>query len=99
MRSNASSSCITRVVVDGDQDIHVSELQRVMHRIRHSLRHIPEAQRTYIGNALLILAVCRMLSDEGAQRTATALIRLADAVLDDPPPSLDAPLDLLAIQA
>lgn len=97
MRSQLNANCFTRVVVDGDQDIEIAELQAVMQRIRQSLQHIPEAQRVYVGNALLNLAVCRMLHDTGSQRTATILIRLVDAVLEhEQPPPPEAAIDLFA---
>jgi len=64
MRSNASSSCITRVVVDGQQEVELAELQLVMQRIQGVLRHlVPPAQRTYLGNALLNLALHHMLRE------------------------------------
>ena len=63
----ALSQCITRVVVDGSADLELVELQSVMQRIQQSLHDIPSAQSTYIGNALLNLAVCRMVQDTGVQ--------------------------------
>lgn len=64
MRSNASSSCITRVVVDGQQEVELAELQLVMQRIQGVLHHlVPLAQRIYLGNALLDLAVHCMLRE------------------------------------
>lgn len=95
MRANGTAGCMTRVVVDGDLDLEVAELQTVMQRIRASLNYIPESQRMYVGNALLNLAVCRMLHETGNQRTATVLIRLVDAVLEhEQPPPPEAPVDL-----
>lgn len=100
MRSQSNSNCITRVVVDGDQHIEIAELQSVMQRIRQSLQHIPESQRVYVGNALLNLAVCRMLHDAGSERTATILIRLVDAVLEqEQPPSSEIAIDLLSMHS
>lgn len=76
------SNCITRVIVDGDRDLELAELQSVMQRIQQSLPHLPASQCGYIGNALLNLAVCRMLRDTNDQHTATKLLRVADAVLE-----------------
>lgn len=96
MRANGTTGCMTRVVVDGDLDLEVAELHAVMQRIRNSLNRIPESQRMYVGNALLNLAICRMLRETGNQRTATVLIRLVDAVLEhEHPPPPEAPIDLL----
>lgn len=83
MRSPQTSACITRVVMDGDCDIELAELQSVTQRIQQSLQHIPASQRVYIANALLNLAISRMVSESGAQRTSTVLIRLIDVVLED----------------
>lgn len=77
-----ASTCITRVIVDGDHDLELAELQAVMQRIQHSISHLPASQCSYIGNALLNLAICRMLRETDDQRTATKLLRLADAVLE-----------------
>ena len=95
-----NSKCITRVVVDGHEDLELAELQSVMHQIQIALSHIPSAQRTYIGNALLNLAVCRMLRDTNPARTATVLARLVDSVLErSAPPPPEAAIDLTAIHS
>jgi len=98
MRSNASSVCFTRLVVDGNPDIEPVDLRLVMQRIQSALRHIVRpAQQTYIGNTLLNLAVCHMLRETGAQRTATILIRLADSVVEhNEPPPFSAAINLTA---
>ena len=83
MRSPQTSACITRVVMDGGCDIELAELQSVTQRIQQSLQHIPASQRVYLANALFNLAISRMVSESGAQRTSTVLIRLIDAVLED----------------
>ena len=97
MRSNESSAGITRVAIDGHQDVELAHLQVVMERIQRAVRQVvPPEQRAYIGNALLNLAVCHMVRETGSQRTATILIRLVDSVLDHEPPSPEAALDLTA---
>lgn len=79
MRSSGSN-CLTRVVVDDGFDIEIGQLQSVMQRIQQSLSDIPPSQREYIANALLNVAVTRMLKEEGAMQTATILARLGDVV-------------------
>jgi hypothetical protein len=98
MRSNAVSSCIARVVVDGHPAAELAEVQFVMQRIQSAMRDlVPSAQQSYIGNALLNLAVGHLLRETGAQRTATILIRLVDAVVEnDEPPPPEAAIDLTA---
>jgi hypothetical protein len=51
-------------MTDDDRGVEVAQLQSVMHRIQSSLRDVPVAQREYIANALLNLAVSRMLKEE-----------------------------------
>jgi hypothetical protein len=98
VRSDDSSACLTRFVVDSHQDIEVAELQGVMERIQSAVRYVvPRSHQAYVGNALLNLAVSRMLRETDAQRTATMLIRLVDSVLErGEPPSPQAPIDLTA---
>ena len=63
MNAVVSRRCLTRVMTDDDRGVEVAQLQSVMHRIQSSLRDVPMAQREYIANALLNLAVSRMLKE------------------------------------
>lgn len=56
--------CLTRVMIDDDCALEVAELQSVMSRIQCLLHDVPQAQREYIANALLNLAVTRMRGRE-----------------------------------
>ena len=49
--------CMTRVMTDDDRGVEIAQLQSVMQRIQSALRDVPLAQRDYIANALLTLAV------------------------------------------
>ena len=49
--------CLTRVMTDDDRGVEIAQLQSVMQRIQSALRDVPLAQREYIANALLTLAV------------------------------------------
>jgi hypothetical protein len=49
--------CLTRVMTDDDRAVEIAQLQSVMQRIQGALRDVPLAQREYIANALLNLAV------------------------------------------
>lgn len=68
-----SRHCITRVVDGGDHDLQLAELPMVMQRIQTALCDVSMAERIYIGNALLNLAVKfmtgRSLYIEGSQCT------------------------------
>lgn len=94
MPASQAPRCLTRVMIDDDCAIEVAQLQSVMHRIQCLLHDVPQAQREYIANALLNLAVSRMLKEEGHSQTASILMRLGDAVGggDAPPP--ERPVDL-----
>lgn len=93
---DSDSQCrITRVVDGDDHDVQLAQLQVVMRRIQTALRDIPTADRIYLGNALLNLAVNRILCEEGSQRTASILMRLSDAVhLHPTPPEASQAIDL-----
>ncbi|HEY6644871.1 hypothetical protein [Povalibacter sp.] len=86
--------CLTRVVIDDDCAIEVAQLQSVMQRIQCLLHDVPQAQREYIANALLNLAVSRMLRGEGHAQTASILMRLGDAVGSGDAPPAERPVDL-----
>lgn len=89
------SQCITRVVDGSGHDLQLAQLQAVMQRIQSALLTVPIAERTYLGNALLNLAVNRILCDEGVPRTASILMRMSDAVQANPvPPDASRAVDL-----
>jgi hypothetical protein len=48
---------LTRLMTDDDRGVEIAQLQSVMQRIQSALRDVPLAQREYIANALLTLAV------------------------------------------
>jgi hypothetical protein len=60
--------CLTRVMTDDDRGVEIAQLQSVMQRIQGALRDVPLAQREYIANALLNLAVS--LQTEASTRAA-----------------------------
>ncbi|MET0988785.1 MAG: hypothetical protein ABW034_25635 [Steroidobacteraceae bacterium] len=62
MRPILQPTCFTRVILDGRDDVEIAQLHFVEARIRDSLQHLPEAQRLYIGKALLNLAITRMIA-------------------------------------
>lgn len=80
MNAVASPRCLTRVMTDDERGLEVAQLQSVMHRIQGALMNVPQAQREYIANALLNLAVSRMVREEGRSLTASLLMRLGDVV-------------------
>ena len=92
MRSN--STCLTRWVSDDQVELEVAQLQSIMSHIQSALHEIPTRQRSYIANALLNLAVARMITEEGEARTSTLLMRLSDVVSDGTRPEPNAPVDL-----
>jgi hypothetical protein len=69
MSATFASRCLTRVMIDDDSGVEVAQLQSILHRIQCTLRDVPQAQREYIANALLNLAVSRMW---GGARSLTA---------------------------
>jgi hypothetical protein len=57
MNTYVSHRCLTRVMTDDDGSVEIAQLQLVLQRIQSALRDVPLAQREYIANALLNLAV------------------------------------------
>jgi hypothetical protein len=57
MNAFVSHRCLTRVMTDDDRGVEIAQLPAVMQRIQNALRDVPLAQREYIANALLSLAV------------------------------------------
>jgi hypothetical protein len=79
--SDSESSCRITRVVDGDHhDVQLAQLQVVMQRIQTALCNVPASERVYLGNALLNLAVQKILCAEGSERTVNILMRMSDAV-------------------
>ena len=89
MSSISSSRCLTRIVAGDDMSLEIAQIQTVMTRIQTALRGIPDEQRGYVANALLNLAVMRMVKEEGGTRTASLLMRLGDVIAtgSDAPPA------------
>jgi hypothetical protein len=84
MRYDSTSACLTRLVIDDDQELELSELQSVRQRIQSAVQYVvPRSHRAYVGDALLNLALDRLVSEQGPQHTATVLIHLADSALDN----------------
>jgi len=68
MNTFISDRCLTRVIMDDDRGVEIAQLQTVMQRIQSAMRDVPLAQREYIANALLNLAVS--LQTEASTRAA-----------------------------
>jgi hypothetical protein len=94
MNSYRAQRCLTRWVADSEAALEVAELQSVITRIQSALHDIPQSQRTYIANALLNLAVAKMIKQEGRPRTSTLLLRLGDVVGSSEAPSPQSAIDL-----
>jgi hypothetical protein len=56
----STPGCLTRVVVGDEREIEVAALATALQRIQAELRGVPAAQREYIANALLVLAVSKV---------------------------------------
>lgn len=55
-----ASQCLTRVVIDGAQ-VDVAQISAIHARIEAALRRIPPQERAHLANALLNLAVARIV--------------------------------------
>jgi hypothetical protein len=56
------SNCLTRVVIDGAA-IDLVQLGAIHARIQHALTRFPAAERSQLANALLDLAVLRIVQE------------------------------------
>ena len=75
--------------------LHTEQAMQILQRmIPESLRAAGPAVEGRFDNAMLNIAVNRILEVEGAARTATILLRLADAVGQQVVPEVGAPIDL-----
>lgn len=64
-----------------DEGSNIAGLQKLMCDLQNILEAEPDLiMHPCFGNALMNLAVNKILDDEGPERTATILIRMADAV-------------------
>lgn len=73
----------TRGVLDAGQEAQHPEIKVLMQRIDAALPYLTApAKPSLVGDALLNLALSHLLRERGVQETATALIRLIDAVLE-----------------
>lgn len=75
---------LTRIVAD-DATLEIAQIQTVMNRIELALREFPQAPRAYIANALLNLAVSKLIDEEAGVRAGGILMRLGDVVASDDP--------------
>jgi hypothetical protein len=80
-------------------DIEVTRLQRTLRATEASLAKLDPHHEQSLPNALLILAVQRMLARDGVSLTASVLCRLADAVRNGPAPPASRPVDLTTLHS
>lgn len=72
MRFDAPSACLTRLIIDDDRELELAELQTVKERIEGAVRYVvPPSHRSYVGDALLHLAVERTLQDGAVPCTSS----------------------------
>ncbi|MEJ0035869.1 MAG: hypothetical protein WDO68_07280 [Gammaproteobacteria bacterium] len=84
---------------DSSLNIEITRLQRTLRATEDRLSELPPQCDEALPNALLILAVQRMLKRDGVSVTATVLCRLADAVRHGPPPPASRAIDLTSLQS
>ena len=86
----------TKPLASADTDAKHTEIAaEILQRlIPASLDTASPAVRDRFDNALLNIAVSRIIEIEGAERTATILIRLAEAVVANPAPRADTAIEL-----
>jgi hypothetical protein len=77
----------------------VSRLQQTLRATETQLGELSPQHEPALPNALLILAIQRMVARDGARVTANVLVRLADAVRAGPAPPPERAIDLSSYNA
>jgi hypothetical protein len=77
----------------------VRRLRSTLAATEDQLGELAPCHRELLPNALLILAVQRMIEREGALNTASILCRLADSVRAGPAPPPERAVDLSSLQS
>ena len=75
-------------------DCEIARLQRTLRATEFQLRELEPQHEPLLANALLILAVQKMISRDGITDTARVLARLAGAVCAGPAPPPERAIDL-----
>lgn len=75
-------------------ETEVAELTRTLRAAERQLGQLDADHDPLLANALLILALQRMIARDGAQAAASVLSRLADAVTSGPAPPPERAIDL-----
>ena len=78
-------------------ELEISRIQRTLRATEAQLRKLESDHEPVLANALLILAVQRMIAVDGIVATSTVLCRLADAVRTGPAPPPERAIDLSAM--
>lgn len=82
-------------------DVEIQRLQSTVVAAEDRLRelHTEHAHAATLPNALLILAVQKMVARDGAKLAATVLRRLADTVIAGPAPPPERAVDLSSLNS
>lgn len=76
--------------------MHTEQAMAVLEQmVPDSLAHLPVGVRGKFNNAILNIAVNRILAEEGATMTSVILARLSDAIMSGQTPTPASPIDLL----
>ena len=80
-------------------ETEIAGLQRALRATESQLQRVDEQHEPLLANALLILAVQRMIARDGVTSTASVLCRLAGAVTAGPAPPPERAIDLSSLNA
>lgn len=84
---------------DSSIELEVRRLQRTLLAAEGQLHELEADHEPLLANALLILAVQRMIKRDGALRTASILCRLADTVRAGPAPAPEHAVDISSLHS
>ncbi len=80
-------------------DREVTQIHRAMQAVQKALRPLEACHEPHLANALLNLAVTRMIEETSAKCTAQVLNRLAEMIRTYPAPPPELAIDLSSFNA
>ena len=86
-------------MIDQDSENTRLAMQAINESLSELIKNEPNEIQERFTNALLNIAIHRLIEDEGASKAATILWRLVDVIENEPTTNLDGPVELNQLNA
>ena len=86
-------------MIDQDSENTRLAMQAINESLSELIKNEPSEIQERFTNALLNIAIHRLIEDEGTSRAATILWRLVDVIENEPTTNLDGPVELNQLNA